>query len=302
MSTENTPVSFTLRTGCSSGAEFGRCRAKKLSQHPLRVDALWVEIANPRHPTAAEISAIRERCRRFNMALYAGKQPIVDGAGLCEFGRQIGLHALDPNPLAGTDGVARIKVTPKPAAGEYIPYTTRAIRWHTDGYYNKTECQIRGLIMHCVVTAEAGGTNRLLDPDILFARLWDHDPNHVRTLMRLDALTIPENTSPGTTQRPARSGPVFSIHTGPYLHMRYTARTRSIHWLDDPQVIAARGALETLIEEISAEAVQVHLQANQGLVCNNVLHDRSAFEESPEDGYGRVMLRARYLQRVPESD
>jgi len=299
MSIETAPGPSAVPPGFTSDGDFGRWRESKLSLHPLRAESLWVEVANPHRPTAAEVSAIRERCRQFNMALYASHQPIADGARLREFGRHIGLHALDPNPFAGNDGVAHIQVASEAIAGEYIPYTTRGIRWHTDGYYNKTERQIRGLIMHCVAPAQAGGINRLLDPDILFAQLWDLDPKHVRALMQPDALTIPENAGPGPAQRPARTGPVFSIVEGRRLHMRYTARTRSVRWLDDPQIDAARGALEALITEISTEAIQIRLEANQGLVCNNVLHDRSAFDD---DGGARLMLRARYLQRVPAPD
>jgi hypothetical protein len=35
-----------------------------------------------------------------------------------------------------------------------------------------------------------------------------------------------------------------------------------------------------------------------GLICNNILHDRSGFTDSPENH--RLLYRARYDQRLPD--
>ena len=36
----------------------------------------------------------------------------------------------------------------------------------------------------------------------------------------------------------------------------------------------------------------------EGLICNNVLHKRAAFEDPPQAEAGRLVYRARFLERV----
>jgi hypothetical protein len=79
------------------------------------------------------------------------------------------------------------------------------------------------------------------------------------------------------------------------LHMRYTARTRSIEWKADAATGTAVQALEA-VAPAARRASCRRLEAGMGLVCNNVLHDRSAFDDDPEQP--RLLYRARYLDRV----
>ena len=44
----------------------------------------------------------------------------------------------------------------------------------------------------------------------------------------------------------------------------------------------------------------LRVAGGQGLVCNNVLHNRSAFTDDPAPGLGRLVYRARYSDRVAE--
>ena len=117
--------------------------------------------------------------------------------------------------------------------------------------------------------------------------------------MQPDVMTIPANLSGGTELRPARTGPVFSIRANGHLHMRYTARTRSIEWAPDPLVHAALDALDALLQSDSPYIFRATLQAGQGLICNNVLHDRSGFTDS--DHSRRQLYRLRYYQHVARS-
>jgi len=78
--------------------------------------------------------------------------------------------------------------------------------------------------------------------------------------------------------------------------MRYTARTRSIKW---KQNRAAREAVELLHEYLHTDSPYIYrgtLQSGQGLISNNVLHDRSGFEE--DDEHKRLLYRMRYYQRI----
>jgi alpha-ketoglutarate-dependent taurine dioxygenase len=186
-------------------------------------------------------------------------------------------------------------VSPEKSARGYIPYSNRRLLWHTDGYYAGPEERIRAFILHCVRPAASGGANRLLDPEIAYILLRDADPRYVAALSAPDAMTIPANEEDPAAQRGAQSGPVFSEEGGA-LHMRYTARTRSIEWRPDEVTQAAVEYLRNILDSGSPYVFTLRLAAGQGLVCNNVLHDRSAFTDSP--GEGRLVYRARYLDRV----
>jgi alpha-ketoglutarate-dependent taurine dioxygenase len=271
-------------------------REAKLARAPARAGDLIVEVGDPRALTAAEHAAIAARLRDANMAIYAGPQREADKDLPRKLGAQFGLHRLDRNLLADDDGVSSLTVADTPARGEYIPYTDKPISWHTDGYYNPPERQIRAVILHCAERAEEGGENRLLDHELAFIALRDADPDHVRALAEPDAMTIPARMDESGVARAAETGPVFSVDPEPGgLHMRYTARTRSIAWKDTPATAAALRALEAILRGPSPHIFQVRLEPGMGLLCNNVLHDRSAFRDSA--ARKRLVFRARYCDR-----
>jgi hypothetical protein len=231
------------------------------------------------------------------MAIYASAVRTNDHAIPRLLGAQFGLATLDRNWLADDDGISEVKVAGGSARGEYIPYTDRPIRWHTDGYYNPPQRRIRAMVLHCVAKAASGGENGLMDHEIAYLAMRDEHPAHVRALMREDAMTIPERTDEDGVARPAQSGPVFSIDaTSGALHMRYTARTRSIEWHPDPAVRAAVAALERLLAGPSPWIHRVTLEPGMGILCNNVLHERTGFAD--DTAHPRVILRARYHERI----
>lgn len=273
-------------------------RERKLAAYPARVEDLLVEVADPARLTAAERSALLERCARANMAVYAAP-PRAHGAQdvLRAVAAQLGLHTLDINYLADDDGITPLAVAVSGTRTQYIPYTNRPIRWHTDGYYNPPERTIRAMLLHCVQRAESGGENRLLDHEIAYIALRDANPDHIRALMRPRAMTIPARSEEGEVERGDQTGPVFSIDADGRLHMRYTARTRSIAWEDEPGVHAATQALAHVLES-DPRVLRVRMEPGMGLVCNNVLHDRTAFTDS--ETHRRLVLRARYYERIAE--
>ncbi len=278
-----------------------RWRDWKLAHAPRSADDLIVHVRDPRALTAAEHEALMARIRRCNLAIYAGQVQDADPGILRELGRQFGLENLDANWLAGEDGISEIKVNQGGARQLYIPYTDRPIKWHTDGYYNPPERLIRAMVLHCVRPAAEGGENRLLDHEMAWLRLREDNPEHIRALMRPDAMLIPERAGEEGVARAEQGGPVFSLDRDGNLHMRYTARTRSIAWKQDPGVLAAVAALERLLaDETSPFVVHAHLEPGMGLLCNNVLHDRSAFHDDP--AHPRLLYRARYLDRIIQLD
>lgn len=276
---------------------YAQWRAHKLEQRPQRAEDLIVAVRDPRALTASEHEALRSRVRRCNMAIYASAVTDDDPQVPRKLGEQFGLRRLDANWLSEEDGLSRISVHGTGTAVTYIPYTDRAIKWHTDGYYNPPERLIQGMLLHCVRNAEAGGENRLMDHELAYLHLRDRNPEHIRALMEPDVMVIPERVDEQDGVRPPQAGPVFSLAADGRLHMRYTARTRSIAWKADERTRAAVAALEDLLEHPPESAVfRVRLEPGMGLLCNNVLHDRSAFRDNPQ--HPRLLYRARYLDRV----
>jgi len=276
-------------------------RARKLAARPASAGDLVVEVRDPRRLSPAEREALVDRCRRANMAIYATP----DGAGedrelARELARQLGLVSLDSNLLAEPDGLTAIQVNSDNSSRGYIPYTRHRLLWHTDGYYNPPQRTIRGMLLHCVHPGSNGGENGLIDPELVYIFLRDRDPALVAALMHPEAMVVPPNEEAPEAGRGEQGGPVFAIDARGNLHMRYTHRTRSIRWRDTPETAAARAALVDLLDAVGDHVWRVTLQSGQGIVCNNVLHNRTAFEQGP--GPGRLVFRGRYYERVTGTD
>jgi alpha-ketoglutarate-dependent taurine dioxygenase len=285
-----TPLSLT------DDAAYRRWRDSKLADLPATPADLVVEVSDPRRLTAAEADAILDRCRRWNMAVYRsalGDTP--DKEIPRRLGARFGLHQLDHNPGADEDAITAVTVQSDALHRGFIPYTDRPIAWHTDGYYNGPRRQIHAFILHCVQPAAAGGENALLDPEIVYIRLRDRDPDHIRALMHNEAMTIPPNVVDGEELRPASTGPVFRGGVRGRLAMRYTDRKRNIAWRDDPATHAAVAALREILDAEDTPVLRLRLEPGSGVVCNNVLHARTGFS----DGHApRLLYRARYYDRI----
>jgi hypothetical protein len=284
-------------------ATYRRWRAWKLEQRARSAADLVVEVRDPRALGAAERAALLERIARTNMALYHSPVRDEDPALPRALGAQLGLQRLDANWLADEDGISRIAVTAHTDAGtpgggraDFIPYTDHAIRWHTDGYYHPEARRIHGMILHCVRPAARGGENGVLDHELAYIALRDESPQAVRALMAGDAMTIPERTDDAGVARPAQSGPVFTLASDGGLHMRYTARTKSIRWKDDAVTQAAVARLAALFAGELPWVLRLTLEPGMGIVGHNVLHERTAFADDP--AAPRLLYRARFLDRV----
>ncbi len=274
-------------------------RDAKLAVYPRSVDELIVPLADPRTLTAAEFTALESACARANMAIYnAPHLPAADKSLARQLAQQLGLTRLEGNYLADEDGLSSI--TPADDAGsvrgEFIPYTHKPINWHTDGYYNALDRRILGMTLHCVQDAESGGENTLLDHEIAYIQLRDVNPDYVAALMQPDAMTIPARMDETNIARPEQSGPVFAVDPDEgFLTMRYTARTRSIVWKSDATTQAAVRALADILAN-SEYLLTARLHPGMGLVCNNVLHTRNGFSDSPDRR--RLLYRGRYYDRL----
>lgn len=280
---------------------YQRWREQKLEQAPASIADLVIEVNDPLHFSPSEHAALLALCQRSNMAIYAAKQHSDEKDIARRVGHQFGLESLDANWLAGEDGISAIKVSsPDDLSRQtYIPYTNRPIKWHTDGYYNPPQRRIRGMLLHCVHSAAEGGENRLMDHEQAYIKLRDENPDFIHALSADDAMTIPERTDEDGVARAAQAGPVFSVDENGKLHMRYTARTRSIMWKQDALTLAAVAFLEQVLAADSPHIYTARLESGMGLLCNNVLHDRSGFTDNLASP--RLLYRARYYDRIAGS-
>lgn len=282
-------------------AAYETWKARKLAAYPRSIEELVVEIRDPAALTPGEHAAVRDRCARANMAIYrlAGP-PRDDGAqraAVLALGPQFGLAAVEDHRSRDGDGLVAIEVVETGGRLGYIPYTSRPIAWHTDGYYNYhgPDRAVQAMLLHCVRDAD-GGDNRLLDHEIAYIRLRDEDPGHIAALMHSQAMSIPENAEPDGKVRPVNVGPVFYIDPrGGALGMRYTARTRSISWREDAATQRAVAALARILAE-EPLTLSTRMKPGMGLVCNNVLHDRTGFSDGASGS--RLVYRIRYHGRI----
>ncbi|MGD9671086.1 MAG: TauD/TfdA family dioxygenase [Hyphomicrobiaceae bacterium] len=278
-------------------------RAQKLERYPRSVEALRVPVADLTRPTREEKSALVARCVRANMAIYvtapdsAAAGDTAMRKGLRQFASAFGLGSMEAHRSAENDGIVAIEVTDSQSKRGFIPYTNKPLSWHTDGYYNSPSAPIRAMILHCVRPARDGGINALLDPEIAYIRLRDKGRALVAAMLHPEAMTIPESIEEDGSVRPVSTGPVFMIDAAGRLTMRYTARARNIIWRDDEDTGAAVALLNRLLTHEEEELIiKYKMEPGEGLLSNNVLHTRTAFEN--DDSATRLLYRVRYRERI----
>ncbi|MEW5768844.1 MAG: TauD/TfdA family dioxygenase [Pseudomonadota bacterium] len=289
-----------------NAAGYAAWRAAKLADYPRRAEDLIVRVADPAQLTPDEYAAMWRLIAKTNMVVYATDRGEAEDKEIPRrIAEQFGLSHLDANWLADEDGISSLTPRDEDASsegerrpgtdpgkrGDYIPYTHNRIRWHTDGYYNPPERRIFAMGLHCVRQADAGGENDLYDHELAYIALRDANPDHIRALMAEDAMTIPARVDEMGVARGDEVGPALLVDAG-QLHLRYTARTKSIAWKQDAATQDALAALETLLAGQPFGAFTLRLEPGMGVICNNVLHTRAGFTDRP--GHRRLLYRARY--------
>lgn len=286
-------------------ASYGAWRAAKLAAYPNDISEITIAIGDLAAPTAEEKSAIVTACQRANMAVYVTRPTPRNGAetdaemrrSLRQFASAFGLGGMEQHRSAEDDGIVAIEVTEAESKRAFIPYTKRALSWHTDGYYNSPDRAIKAMLLHCVRPALEGGINALLDPEIAYIRLRDKGTALIAAMMHSEAMTIPEAQEEDGSIRPVSTGPVFFVDAAGSLTMRYTARTRNISWRDDEDTRAAVSFLDRLLAHEEEPLIIKHkLGQGEGLISNNSLHTRTAFENGATSA--RLLYRVRYRERI----
>ena len=209
---------------------------------------------------------------------------------------ELGLKEPDKNLCAAEDRITRLTVTDHGRAHTYIPYTNRAIGWHTDGYYNPWHQRVLSFILHCQQPAASGGENQLLDPDMVYIHLREINPAYIRALSDREVMCIPANYEAGELIRPQTCSAVFIEEQDHALAMRFSKRMRNIIWKEDTLTREALDCLFQYLESDTPYTISYRLHAGEGVINNNVLHTRSAFED--DAGHKRIYYRARFYSRI----
>jgi len=214
---------------------------------------------------------------------------------VAELASTLGLNRSDNGVIHDeNDQLSLLEDVPGSARSRFLPYSNKAMNWHTDGYYNATNSVIRSITLHCLQPASTGGTLTIMDPELLLIALYDEDPQLILELTHEQAMLLPANTDAEGHDRPDRPVPVLFAHDDGSLGMRFTTRNRHIQWRTEATHTAAKRALE-LIEQHNEWHTAIRLQPGEGVVSRNALHRRDAFLDRP-DTLKRQMLRGRYLQ------
>lgn len=255
-----------------------------------------IEINELAKPSNSELNAILRQIHQFNYCVYQSKSP-VDEVAIGIFGNHLGLKTLDAHLCASEDKVTSLQHKPDHQDSFYIPYTNKAINWHTDGYYNSPDQMVYSLILHCVQPAFEGGESGLIDQDQVFINLMNENPEYISALMAPNVMTIPENRQNGVLIRPETSTAIFMVLNENHdVLMRYTMRKRNILFKHDTLTQEALACLDECIDSNLSIRFMHKLEAGQGVVGNNILHKRTAFED--KFGLERLYYRARYYNRI----
>jgi len=284
-----------------SDASYREWRAARLDGIPANIDEITIEIGGLSDVDDAAKANILACCGRSNMAIYTCRDATADRAAIRTFAASFGLLRLDHHLCANDDGVAELTAASGGMQAGYVPYSNRSLSWHTDGYYNEKARRVCAVVLHCANDAAAGGENALLNPEIAYIRLRDADSAFIEAFEHPECMTIPANVAAEGELRPAVCGPVFSHdRASGALHMRYSARKKNIRWRDDAATAAAREFLAELLADENGPLLRHRLRPGQGLISNNVLHNRTAYEDRP--GHRRLLYRARFFDRVNSSN
>ena len=276
-------------------AAYADWKQKKLVHYPTRFAQLVVKLNDLENISTTEYSAIKACIDKTNMAICTAPNA-PSKARMRVFGTHFGLNRLDANIYAGEDAITALQVQTTPSRQQaFIPYTNKPLSWHTDGYYNRPDRQIQAMVLYCASAAEIGGENTLLDPEIVYLLMRDENPDFIQALSDPTVLTIPAHIDDdGINQSPDQTGPVFSVIDG-QLHMRYSHRKRNIIWQTSELVQQALTFLQNLFNH-SPYRFEGKLKSGDILLCNNVLHNRTAFKDQGE--HKRCIYRARYYDRI----
>jgi len=245
----------------------------------------------------SDTEGLTELCRQvreYGFAIYQWSRPSDDpDQDAVALHTKLSLQSIDRGVVTEDSGLSLLTDMAGTSQGRFIPYTTKAMGWHTDGYYNTMDQSLNCFTLHCIRPAQSGGTLTLLDHQLVLIALFDEDPELVELLSHPEAMMLPANRDDIGHDRPERYSPVLFPRSDGTPGAHFTTRTTHIQWRT-PETLDAAKQMKAVIEDHNDWHHPVRLEAGQGVITRNVLHKREAYTDNPETP--RKMLRGRYLQ------
>ena len=271
--------------------DYKRWKDKKLESFTRNVDHLTVNISNPNSVSKPEKNKVISLLRSNNLAFFnIDNISYKDKSSIKRFAFQIGLGDYEFDSRSDDDGLTEIKEHKhNDKISEYIPYTTKELNWHTDGYYNTKDNSILSWLLFCNTQSEKGGVNKYLDHEISYI-LFNDVSNKIKDLMLENTCCIPENLMTG---RKDVLNPVY-MFDDEKLHMKFSMRKKNIIWNDAS--LKAINILKSIIEDSSEYHITKKFTEGEGVITNNVIHKRTAFTNS--ENKNRLLYRLRSKRRV----
>ncbi len=290
---------------CHSNSAYETWKSDKIKIFKSENAAVPIVLDSLESAPESAVREIKQRIGSMNFALYESNyQPETaqdTAVSLKKFASNFGLTTHETHRSMSDVGVVELTTSSDEGKLGYIPYTSRPLNWHTDGYYNDGGSPVLAFVLHCHVPAFEGGVNKLVDPEMAYIRMRDENPAFVEAFFHPEAMVIPANVEKDGSVRPPSIGPVFfTDKLSGRLQMRYTARSRSIEWRDDPATQEAASWMKDWLASETEYVFTHRLKAGQGVLSNNVLHNRTGFVDDPDGNNQRMMMRMRFHNRISE--
>jgi len=275
--------------------EYINWRDNKLSHYPVNKKTQFIKLNN-NTLNDNRINLIMKSISKYNFAAYEFDAALPDKY-LHAFCAKLGLIKSISNLLSDDDNISNITnqdINKKSTINrEYIPYTNKQLNWHTDGYYYPLDQTIKSFLLHCVNPAKEGGQNLLLDHEIIYIHLRDHNPDFIDILMQNNIMEIPKNNNVEGSKN--ISGPVFYTDDKNFLNMRFTSRQQNIIWKKNDIIKKIKDFIFEFINEDEKYIFKLLLKKNQGYVANNILHKRESYIDGNKK---RLLKRLRFSNRI----
>lgn len=283
---------YPNRFSLASDDDFLKWRDEKLAAYPENVGELVVELGDMTAISPSEKTRILETVERANMCIFTAGSAELEMASLLALGRQLGVARTDKS----TRHPKSDELTDSGILNRAVPFSTRHCNWHTDATYYGSGNPIEALFLLCKRPAVEGGSNKVLDHELLYIHLRDKEPGALDVLMNRDCFNY---RNPATGEVDAqRGGKVFWTNADGHLCHRFSFRKTDMAWSDESDVAAARKVLESLIADEPAHVIEGRLESGMGLISNNVLHTRERLVDSDDAAKKRLLFRARFHDRV----
>jgi hypothetical protein len=285
-------VKYPNRFNLASDDDYLKWRDEKLAAYPRNVGELVVELGDMTAMRLAEKTRVLQTVERANMCVFTAGSAELDMASLLALGRQLGATRTDKSARHAQSD----ELTDSRILNRAIPFSTRHCNWHTDATYYGSDNPIQALFLLCKRPAPEGGSNKILDHEVLYIHLRDRDPGALEVLMNRNCFNY-RNPATGEVD-PHRGGKVFWTNADGHLCHRFSFRKTDMAWSEESDVVAARDVLESLISDESAHVIEGRLESGMGLISNNVLHTRERLVDSDDAAKKRLLYRARFYDRV----